>query len=344
MTAPAASNPATTFATTIGRYFSIVSVVPSLVLVTFILVLVRSGAWNHGPDFAAGVNALTQAGLGGAFALVLAALALGVVLHPLQYALVQFLEGYWGTGPFWQALRKNRIRHHMWRRNKLGLRVADEAEALGLVDGGGASKVDLDDWEAAVHTAEKVAAERLLAIYPRDEAHIMPTRLGNVLRAAETNAGFAIGLDIIDFGPHLMMVARREHVDYVNDQRTAMDLAARSCLVCLLGFLAAVIFLFPHGLWLLVSLIPLVLSWLCYQGAITAAQEYGESLRMLVDLNRFALYAELHLPLPSSTPAERETVADIRKLSSEPKKTAFLLYRHTDGAEGSGNDQQRKGK
>jgi hypothetical protein len=259
------------------------------------------------------------------------ALALGVVLHPLQYALVQFLEGYWGVSPFWRALRENRIRYHLWRRNKLGLLIADETEALGLVkqdDAGTPPKVQLRDWFDAIHSAEIVAAERLISIYPRNADHIMPTRLGNVLRAAETNAGAVYGLDIIDFGPHLMLVAPREHAEYVNDQRTALDLAIRTCLVCLLGFVAAVLFLFPHKLWLLISLIPLGLSWMCYQGAVTAAQEYGEALRMLVDLNRFALYEQLHMHLPTTTNSERKTVKNLNSLSSDPQEGVSVWYRH----------------
>src|SRR5690349_3118078 len=102
MTAPQPSNPVSTFTATIGRYFTVTSVVPSLILVAFITVLARSGAWNHEPDFGAGVQALTQAGLGGAFTLIIAALALGAILHPLQFALVQFLEGYWPVTTFWR--------------------------------------------------------------------------------------------------------------------------------------------------------------------------------------------------------------------------------------------------
>jgi hypothetical protein len=332
MTAPQPSNPTSAFAATVGRYFTVISVVPSLILVAFVNVLARSGAWSHEPDFGAGIQALTQAGLGGAFTLILMALALGVVLHPLQYPLVQFLEGYWGASPFWRALREDRIRYHVWRRNKLGLLAADEAQTLGLVeqddDVGALSKVQLPDEFYAVHGAEKVAADRLESSYPRNPGHIMPTRLGNVLRAAETNAVVVYGLDVIDFGPHLMLVAPREHAEYVNDQRTALDLAIRTCLVCLLGFVAAVLFLLPHKLWLLISLIPLGLSWMCYLGAVTAAQEYGEALRMLVDLNRFALYKQLRLPLPTTTNSERKTVENLKGLSSDPQEGVSVRYRH----------------
>lgn len=219
MTAPQVSNPASALAATVGRYFTIVSLVPSLLLVAFIVVLARSGAWSHEPDFGAGVGALTRLGVGGTFVLILAALALGAVLHPLQFALVQFIEGYWGVGSFWSALRENRIRHHVGRRDDLGLRIASERRALGQIENDGRVLArGLTDWERAYHSAEMVAAERLKSIYPATSSYVMPTRLGNALRAAETSAGAAIGLNIIDFAPHLMMVARPEQADYVNDQ------------------------------------------------------------------------------------------------------------------------------
>jgi hypothetical protein len=42
----------------------------------------------------------------------------------------------------------------------------------------------------------------------------------------------------------------------------------------MLGFFASVLFLWPHDLWLLVTIVPLGLAWLCYEGAVTAAQGY----------------------------------------------------------------------
>jgi len=277
MTAPQPINAASTFAATIGRYFTVVSVVPSLLLVAFIAVLARSGAWNREPDIGEGVRALTDLSLGGTFALILSALALGVVLHPLQFSLAQFLEGYWGSNPFWARLRETRIRYHVRRRDALDRQMGDEddilelhkkaAEELRASVGSDSPPARtpggyIDDEDLAVHHSARTAAQRRLSIYPVNRRHVMPTRLGNVLRAAETTVGAATHLSIIEFAPHLMMLAPREQANYVNDQRTTLDLAIRSCLVCMLGFLAAVVFLWPHGLWLLATLVPLGLAWL----------------------------------------------------------------------------------
>lgn len=345
------SNPASAFAAAVGRYFTAVSVVPSLILVTFVLVLVRSGAWTREPDFGEGIRALTQLGLGGTFALILAGIAFGVVLHPLQFLLVQVLEGYWGVRPFWAGLRANRVSHHVRRRNDLQGKIIAEDQILDrhaeaakehLKSAVRAAKAKRDGRqpepvvippgylspeEHAALVSSRTATHRLWSIYPKEPSHIMPTRLGNVLRHAEDHAGEGTGLRILEFAPHLMMVAPREHRDYVDDQGTSMDLAVNSCLVFLLGFFASVVFLWPHGLWLLVALVPLGLAWLCYEGAVTAAQGYGSALRMVLDLNRFALYEQMHLPIPLTTEAERETVKDLKKLSSEPSYHSIIRYR-----------------
>jgi hypothetical protein len=98
--------------------------------------------------------------------------------------------------------------------------------------------------------------------------------------------------------------------------------------VCIIAFLAAVLFLWPHGLWLLVAVVPLGLAWLCYLGAVSAARQYGSALRMLLELNRFTLYEQAHLPLPSTLVAEQATVANLSVLSISPDPAAPIRYRH----------------
>lgn len=293
MTTPQAANAATALANTIGRYFTVISVVPSLFFVALVVVLVQSGAWSGTPDFNAGFGALADLGVGGAFALLLGALVLGAVLHPVQFITVQFLEGYWGLGPFWAQIRAVRIQYHMARIDTLQELIDEKTrlveaniEAVNIQNAGGVAPT-ISDLDLAIHHSTMTDARRLKAIYPADLAHVMPTRLGNALRAAETRIGHAVDLSILEFAPHLIHLASREQADYVNDQRTSLDLAVRTCLVSGLAFLVMIVFLWPHGLLLLTALVPYVLAWLCYRGSVSAAVEYGAALQMLFDLNRF---------------------------------------------------------
>jgi hypothetical protein len=67
----------------------------------------------------------------------------------------------------------------------------------------------------------------------------------------------------------------------------------------------AFVFLVADGPWVLVAGIPYALAYVSYRGAVAAAHEYGTALSTLIDLDRFRLYAELHIPLPTDTSAER---------------------------------------
>ena len=60
---------------------------------------------------------------------------------------------------------------------------------------------------------------------------MMPTRLGNVLRRYEDTAGRQYGLDIVRIAPHLNLVARPEHREYVDDCRKGLDLGVRLCVL-----------------------------------------------------------------------------------------------------------------
>jgi hypothetical protein len=77
----------------IGRYFGIVSVIPSALFVLFLYALVSSGAWDGKPDSGASADALRSISLGEASALLVVTLAFALVLHPLQFALTQAMGG-----------------------------------------------------------------------------------------------------------------------------------------------------------------------------------------------------------------------------------------------------------
>src|SRR4051794_5585193 len=96
----------------LGRYFSLLTVVPASMLVVWTFGLLTSGAWDGPPDLSAALDAFGSLRLPGVLGLVLAALVIGLLLHPLQFAATQLLEGYWGTRPWAVRLIAHRIRHH----------------------------------------------------------------------------------------------------------------------------------------------------------------------------------------------------------------------------------------
>jgi len=299
----------------IGRYFSVLSVIPSALLVSFVLVLAASGAWSGHVDWSAGFAALGHDGLTRVVQVALASLLVGLVLQPLQYALVQFAEGYWGTGPVAGALMRVCIGRHRRSRRNLN-RI--EGEYLNALESWGQSpqrtgdaKVTDDHLGALVRYEE---ARRALLGYPHDVNDVRPTRLGNMLRRYEAEAGAVYQLPLPVVAPHIALLAPKAHVDYVDDQRTQLDLAVRLALVSVLGAVAAVLFLWRDGLWLAVALVPYTMAYLFYLGAVVVAGEYGTALATVLDLNRFALYDALRVPQPASLGDERAQAAKLAQV------------------------------
>jgi hypothetical protein len=296
----------------IGRYFSVISVIPSSLYVTFVYLLIASGSWVHPPDWRQAFISLEHPGVSGLALLAFLSIGLGIIIHPIQFAIVQFLEGYWGISRTVQAIRTQRVLHYQKLCAKLERAQNSASEVLNSWKEGGV--------KATPHSRARFNSQYFEAKRIRDTAfpplldQIMPTRLGNMLRRAEVQAGSQYGMNALQSVPHLLMIAPEKHVSYVNDQRTLLDLAVRMTFLSAVATGTAVLFLWPYGLWTLVSLFPYAITYLSYRGAVVAARHYGSALSLLINLDRFRLYEELHLQLPATTEDERDLNESMMKL------------------------------
>jgi hypothetical protein len=320
--------------------------------VLYVYGLLAADAWPGPFEPAKALLAAESLGIGGVAALLVAALLLGLVLHPFQFRMTQLLEGYWGRSCVGLRLARWRIMHYRRMTRSLdGVRQnADTAWQ---------SAVEKNVVEAKRRTPDQLALQDLkvrrsnnllwldsglgdpgVADYLRTEAtraalrgypvfgrRIMPTRLGNVLRRYEDNAGQQYGLDILTIAPHLNLVAVKEHREYVDDCRQGLDLGVRLCILFALATVLSVGLLIGDGAWLLFALVPYSISYLAYRGAVSSAHAYGTALLTLVDLNRFALYDQLHVSLPSSAEVEcKRNVQLLEQMSGETPDS--LRYTH----------------
>jgi len=180
---------------TAGRYFSLVSGLPAAVLVVYVFVLAASGAWSHTPRFGQAFHELTSLSLGGLVALAVASVGAALVLHPLQVAMVQVLEGYWGSGAIAVSIRGAATAWYMRRMAREQARLND---AVASMNDATSIETLFDDHRVAYYKVltKRAEATRLLAEMP-DNKELMPTRLGNVLRFYERTAGSPYGLDAI---------------------------------------------------------------------------------------------------------------------------------------------------
>jgi len=171
--------------------------------------------------------------------------------------------------------------------------------------------------------------QRLLQGYPLEVDDTMPTRLGNVLRRYERQAGVQYGLEATGVIRHVGLVAAPERVAYVSDQRQLLDLSVRMSATSIFATFMAIAFLWHHGLWLLIALIPYGVAYLSYRGAVVVAHQYGSAVSAMIDLDRFALYENLRLPRPVSTADERRLNARLMGLINHDTE-AVVRYQYPE--------------
>jgi hypothetical protein len=135
------------------------------------------------------------------------------------------------------------------------------------------------------------------------ESLLLPTSLGNVLRAAEYRAGRAYGLDSVVIWPRLYPLLPETVRNSVDDVRLQLDVAARFTAVFLLGTVFSAALLITHTWWLLLPAFTLLLAWISYRASVNAAAAYGVGVETAFDLGH--LRAALHLRQPPDRASER---------------------------------------
>jgi hypothetical protein len=276
----------------LGPRFNLTGALPTTALFLFILALYWSGVPANAPNLARVLQNAEELGIKEALFLGITVLTFALIVQPLQLSLVRILEGYWGGSWLGGRLSQFGIGLQRRRRKRSSMAETPMTEDTEDVPGEEAARMRLAAWQ-------------LRQFYPA-ESRLLPTRLGNVLRAAEDNAGRRYGLDAVVVWPRLYPLLSDQVTASMADRRDQLDLAVRFCAVFMLAALISAIALLQYGWWLLVPTAALGLAWLSYRAAITAALAYGEGIEAAFDLHRFDLLKALHLPLPADRESERE--------------------------------------
>lgn len=286
----------------IGRYFNVVSSLPSLLFVSYLYLLIRSGAWNGPVDFG---GAFEGDWWKGAVSISLVAFAAALALHPLQFGMIRLLEGYWGTSAAGRDLAVLRARRHRARLMSLVEIIAAADERIDT------KNADKESMLAATILRQEAQRER--AGYPPELDQVLPTRLGNTLRAHEATAGATYNLDAVKTFPRIALLAPPAQLEYVQDQRLQLELAVRCTILGLAAACATVIFMYWHGAWVLLALAPYLLAYLSYRGATIVAASYGTAVAVVLELNRFRLYEKMRLRIPQNSREERRQNIELMK-------------------------------
>lgn len=235
-----------------------------------------------------------------------AALPLGLVLLGVAYPVIRLLEGYfllkaytpaWTYYALWPLSRFLR-----WR----------QAAAFAKLTRDKKQRQDMD--------RRRVATWHLDLYFPPEAEDLMPTRLGNAVRAFELHSWKRYGLDSIGAWPRVELLLSEQERALLEDAQTEVWFFINSSLAAVVvGVLLFVDWiayrsLAPEHLWWLA---PLVLGYLLYRGAVEAATRWGDVVRACLDVHRLSMYEKLDLRSPTTNEEERELAAEVSR---------FFLY------------------
>jgi hypothetical protein len=281
---------------------------------------VRARGWSH--ELSATTAWLHQlSGLAQGLVIVAGLLLVAVsalAAERLTQPLLRLLEGY-GWRPQWlrdQLIGGRRRRYHRWdgraadlkNRQRLGILTSQEFFELEELEKADPPPDHPRLRELRQKRADKLNArmmgelgryQRLLRVRPRQDAHGMPTRLGDILRAAERRPDDKYGLDAIVCWPALWLLLPAEAKTELVQARSALDGAARTWLW------GALFVVWTPWTWLALPVAILVPVLAYYVSILMAATAFGDLTVTAFDLYRFLLYDALHLPRPSSPALER---------------------------------------
>lgn len=213
---------------------------------------------------------------------------LAYLLQPFTRLIIRSYEGYWPLSiRSWFAAKGE---YKVWEEKSIQ-RTQAEAEAE-----------ETNDW-----SKYNDLQAQLFYGYPSRSSRLMPTRLGNVLRAAEDYSKSAYGMDSVFWWPRLWPLlpeAMRKEID--GALIPVMALLNFSSLVMVVA-LWGLAYLSQQGLWwraVMVVVGGVILALISYRAAVAQAQDYGERIRSAIDLYRFDLLKALHQKLPETLAEE----------------------------------------
>jgi hypothetical protein len=301
--------------------FVVVGYFPTYAAVLFLLMLVWAGAPGGDVSMNRLVATAEQLSVTVLLLLSVGILLVAFVVHPLQLALVRVLEGYWpNVFPFDRLTRRAAARQAARRAALARRTVAME-------------NMTSDESQAAL-----AAGLELSRRFPPENVPLLPTALGNVLRAGEALAGQSYGFEAVTTWPRLYPVLGDRVRAIVDDRRNTLDLTCRLAVTFGVAGVLSVGLLAWSGAALVIAAAPLMVAALAYRSGIEAAVGYGEALAVAFDLHRFDLLRALHLPLPAEVGEERKQNEQLSRFWDQGVPLDPTPYEHETPPTGPAQD------
>lgn len=227
--------------------------------------------------------------------LIVAALGipLGLLLSGLNYSILRIFEGYplqhvqqW---PGFRTLHK--------------LLIAPRLREFG-------------DLARRKRDGDSKAAWQLDRRYPSSEGQILPTRLGNAVRAFEHHALVRWGLSTVAAWPRVELLLSEQESTILAAVKSDADFLVNASL---LSYGVGITLLIRAGVtgsrwdaWL-IDLIPFLVGYCLYRIAVGAAIRWGSEVRSCMDLHRLELYERMGIRLPTTREEEAQVAKAINQ-------------------------------
>jgi hypothetical protein len=216
--------------------------------------------------------------------LIVGLLAIAVsaaIVQRLELNVLRWLEGYWHR---WL----NPIRRGLVRRQESSFNHAKQTRK---------ELFDRYDSLTSEEMDELVRLDWQRKQTPKQSDRLMPTRLGNILRAAERRPLEKYGLETVICFPRLWLLLPAEVKTELSEARSRLNSMVRIWIwsVLFLGWSYYALWVIPVGL---------VAAWFAHDWMLDAAAVYGDLLESAFDLYRTLLYKSLRLPLPKNPTEE----------------------------------------
>ncbi len=239
--------------------------------------------------------------------------ASATIVENVQQDVLRLLEGYWPV-----PLRP--LQRYFVKRTAMRLmKVTNISRILGERFN------ELTPEESEIY----VQCEAVRTVHPQ-MARLLPTRLGNHLRAAEDYTWHRYRLATGLVWPRLWLLLPEADRKAVEEARAQLDASVRLFVWSLLLMVWA-----PWILWIIpMGVLGMVWS---YWRSIVAADVYGVLLRATFDIHRWKLYTALHWPLPENPLDERKKGEDITiylmrgSQATDPKFTSSDATKNPEG-------------
>ena len=205
------------------------------------------------------------------------------IVQRIELNVLRLLEGYWH--PWLNLVRRWRVRSqevHFSKGKQRRQELLDRYDSL--------TPEELDEFVRLDWQRKQT---------PKQSNPLMPTRLGNILRAAERRPLEKYELEVVVCFPRLWLLLPNEVKAELTEARAQLNAMVRV-------WIWSVLFL-GWGVWAWWAIpVGVISAWLAYDWMLDAAVIYGDLLESTFDLYRTLLYKSLRWKLPKNPTEERK--------------------------------------